>query len=263
MSIRHRRVAAIAGTAVLATVSVGLSAATFSQWSTPVSAENPAAFPGTGDVNKPDKTDGCPILDPYTNDLFIARESDQVDLDIWRAPWSGKSWGDPVTLGAPVNTADDEFCPSPARGNRLFFVRRPKGTPDGDIWFARAKNDGFDSPQRLPTPINSTGQEWSPSYYEEPDGAPVLYFSSTRDGTHDICFRQPATVTPLSSAVSKGLVEVRLIQRGFRAGAASAWAGKATLGRRAIYIACPPSINHSCLAGSQHGSADFRSRRVV
>ena len=64
MSIGHRRTAAIVGTAVLATVSAGLSAATFSQWSAPVSAENPAAFPGTGDVNKPNKTDGCPILDP-------------------------------------------------------------------------------------------------------------------------------------------------------------------------------------------------------
>ena len=203
MSIRHRRAAAIAGTAVLATVSVGLSAATFSQWSTPVSAENPAAFPGTGDVNKPDKTDGCPILDPYTNDLFIARESDQGDLDIWRAPWNGKSWGDPVNLGAPVNTADEEFCPSPSRGNRLFFVRAPKRSAPsdplvGDIYLARVNGGSYGAPQRLPDTVNSPAQEWSPSYYEEPDGTPVLYFSSTRpgSGSQDIWFSRnwgPAT----------------------------------------------------------------------
>jgi hypothetical protein len=185
MTKRNRRIAAIVAGAAAVAISAGLSAASYTPWSSPVRAEQ---LPGSASDVNTDLGDGCPIMDPYTNDLFIARESAAGDLDIWRAPWTGSGWGSPVNVGAPVNTPDNEYCPDPARGNQLFFVRAPKGTMNGDIYLARATRTGFGQPARLPDPINSAGQEWSPSYYEEADGTPVLFFSSTRSGNMDIYF---------------------------------------------------------------------------
>ncbi|MDP9423317.1 MAG: hypothetical protein M3Q19_10905 [Pseudomonadota bacterium] len=112
------------------------------------------------------------------------RPGGQGGLDIWIAPKSGDGWGTPVNAGPSVNTAADEFCPTPARGNRFFFVRRSTAT-NTDIYVVKKLPGGFGSPTRLPTgdnAINSPWEEWSPSWFETSDGREVLYFSSTRNG---------------------------------------------------------------------------------
>ena len=89
-----------------------------------------------------------------------------------------------VNAGPTINTAADEFCPSPARGNRFFFVRRLSPT-NTDIFVSKHLPGGFEAPQPLPRgddAINSPWEEWSPSYFETEDGRQVLYFSSTRNG---------------------------------------------------------------------------------
>jgi Tol biopolymer transport system component len=147
--------------------------------------------------------DGCPILDPYTNDLYMAsnRPGGQGGLDIWIAPWTGDGWGTPVNAGPTINTAADEFCPDPVRGNRLFFVRRlsPSNT---DIYVSKhLPNKGFQAPERLPTgdnAINSSAEEWSPSWFEV-GGHDYLYFSSTREGRQRIYYSVdfgPAQLAP-------------------------------------------------------------------
>ena len=47
-------------------------------------------------------------------------------LDIWVATRSSASasWGAPQNLGEPVNSAADDFCPTPVGKNGLFFVSR-------------------------------------------------------------------------------------------------------------------------------------------
>jgi hypothetical protein len=189
MPTRHFARAALPLAAVIPLVAaVAVSAASYTSWSGPVRAET---LPGSAsDVNTA-KSDGCPIVDPYTNDLFIARPNAAGDLDIWRAKWVGNGWASPAPLGPSINTAGNEFCPTPARGNRLFFVRTPDLTMNGDMFVARAvQSDAseltYGPAERLPDPINSSAQEWSPAYYEEDDGTPVLYFSSTRLGSQDI-----------------------------------------------------------------------------
>jgi Tol biopolymer transport system component len=174
-------VAVIAGAALAASTA---AAKTFGDWSAPVNAND---VPGSSnDVNLPISGDGCPILSPDGEYLYMAsnRPGGQGGLDIWRAPRSGEGWGTPENLGAPINTAADEFCPSPARGNRLFFVRRLSPT-NTDIYLTKSGPHGWTGPQRLATgdnAINSSWEEWSPSYFETEDGRGILYFSSTRDG---------------------------------------------------------------------------------
>jgi Tol biopolymer transport system component len=165
------------------TTAAGVAAKEFGPWGPPVSAE---ALPGSSSQVNTSANDGCPIISPDGNYLYMAsnRPGGQGGLDIWRAPRSGGGWGAPENLGPPVNTAADEFCPDPARGNRLFFVRRLSAT-NTDIFLTRTLPNGFTQPERLPTgddAINSPWEEWSPSYFETEDGRQVLYFSSTRNG---------------------------------------------------------------------------------
>ena len=172
--------------AVLPIVSL-VSAKSFSEWSAPVKAES---IPGTSpELNTP-FNDGCPIQSPNGQSLFIAsnRPGTLGGQDIWVADREGQDgpWGTPVNLGAPVNSEYNDFCPSPARGNRLFFVsERPGGCGGADIYVTRLGYDGWVEPQNLGCDVNSAADEASPSLFEDEDGHAILYFSSTRPGGFD------------------------------------------------------------------------------
>jgi len=162
-----------------------VAAKEFTSWGAPVSAETLAG--SSSDLNTA-SNDGCPILSPYDDALYIAsnRPGGQGGLDIWRAERSGDGWGAPVNLGPEINSAADDFCPSPARGNRLFFVSK-RTEANGDIYVAKLGPHGWESAQ-LGNNVNSSAQEWSPSYFETEGGSQVLYFSSTRNGNQDIFY---------------------------------------------------------------------------
>ncbi|HEY1145671.1 MAG TPA: hypothetical protein VGE84_04960 [Allosphingosinicella sp.] len=194
-----RRAWLLCGLAALAS-STGAQAKEYGEWSAPVSAESLPT--SSSDLNMP-SNDGCPILDPYTNNLYMAsnRPGGQGGLDIWIAPWTGNGWGTPVNAGPTINTAADEFCPDPVRGNRLFFVRRSSPT-NTDIYVSKhLPNKGFQAPERLPAgdnAINSPAEEWSPSWFEA-GGHEYLYFSSTREGRQRIYYSVdygPAQLAP-------------------------------------------------------------------
>jgi hypothetical protein len=128
-------------------------------------------------------------LSPYDDALYIAsnRPGGQGGLDIWRAPRSGDGWGAPVNLGPKVNTSADEFCPSPARGNRLFFVRRLSAS-NTDIYVIKSGPNGLGTAQSVGAGVNGSAEEWSPSWFETASGNEVLYFSSTREGRQRIYY---------------------------------------------------------------------------
>jgi hypothetical protein len=168
--------------AATALVGTGVAAKSFTDWSAPVNAESLA---GSSSSLNTASNDGCPILNPYDDSLYMAsnRPGGQGGLDIWIAPRSGDGWGTPVNAGPAVNTATDEFCPTPARGNRFFFVRR-LGPTNTDIFVVKHGPNGFGTPEQLDTgadAINSPWEEWSPSWFEA-GGRQFLYFASTRRG---------------------------------------------------------------------------------
>ena len=169
------------GFGVAAITATGAAAiGVYSAWSTPVSAQQ-GSHP---DFNTA-FNDGCPILAPDGLSLFMAsnRPGGLGGQDIWvsyrRTTRDG--WGPPVNLGAPVNSAFDDFCPTPGREGRLFFVTK-RDEPNGDIYVTRQTNGVWAQPVNLGPNINSAAQEWSPSYYLDDQGRDVLYFGSTRPG---------------------------------------------------------------------------------
>ena len=203
----------------IALAATGTAAAKeYGDWSAPESAES---LTGSNSEVNTDSGDGCPILDPYSNDLYMAsnRPGGKGGQDIWIAHWNGNGWGAPVNAGPAINTSADEFCPSPARGNRFFFVRGTiAGGGNTDIYVSKhLPNGGFQAAQRLPTgtnAINSPAQEWSPSWFETADGRQILYFSSTREMRQRIYYSVdfgPAQLAPggVNSSASDARPNVR------------------------------------------------------
>jgi hypothetical protein len=96
-------------------------------------------------------------------------------------------WGAPQNLGEPVNSAADDFCPTPVGKTGLFFVSRealPGACGQGDIYFThRTGAAGWAEPERLlcaPAGPNSALDEQGPSWVDisgKLRGAKQLYFS--------------------------------------------------------------------------------------
>ena len=110
-------------------------------------------------------------------------------LDIWMATRASTSapWGAPQNLGEQVNSAADDFCPTPVGKNGLFFVSRealPGACGQGDIYFTHRDAAGaFVEPERLlcaPAGPNSELDEQGPSWVDVSGklrGPKHLYFS--------------------------------------------------------------------------------------
>jgi hypothetical protein len=135
--------------------------------------------------------DGCPIQSPDGLSLYLAsnRPGGRGGLDIWVATRASTSapWGAPANLGEPVNSAADDFCPTPVGTKGLFFVSRealPGACGQGDIYFTHRLGGGsWAEPSRLlcaPMGPNSQLDEQGPSWIDMSGklrGKKALYFS--------------------------------------------------------------------------------------
>jgi Tol biopolymer transport system component len=115
-----------------------------------------------------------------------------------------------VNLPPPVNSAVDDFCPTPLVNGELLFVSRRSGgcgENSADIYRTRLDaNEGWIQPVHLGCEVNSPGDEFAPSYVTA--GGGMLFFSSNREGMHKIyasarqpggSFGAPADVTELNA----------------------------------------------------------------
>ncbi|HYZ49193.1 MAG TPA: hypothetical protein VE567_09905 [Sphingomonas sp.] len=130
-----------------------------------------------------DQFESHPAFDPWTGDLWFVRSTPKFRG--WRIKLSHcgpEGWTEPVD--APIAgdgvEADPWFSPD---GRTLWFIstRSTDGVhrSDLDIWRATRGKDGrWNKPERLPEPVNSSGQEWFPRL--DRDG--WLYFGSDRPG---------------------------------------------------------------------------------
>jgi hypothetical protein len=137
---------------------------------------------------------GCPIESKDGLSLYMA--SDRAGglgmLDIWVADRldTDEPFGEAYNLGAPVNSAAADFCPTPLSGFYLMFVSARGGDDacgGGDIFIARRNPaEGWGEPVRLGCAEdgegpNTSGAEFSPSLVEI-EGQVYLYYSSDGGG---------------------------------------------------------------------------------
>ena len=176
----------------VATVVVGVMAATATAHLSAFGASQKldATAGNHADLNTP-SLDGCPIQSPDGLSLYLAsnRPGGRGGLDIWVATRASTSapWGAPTNLGEPVNSAADDFCPTPVGKKGLFFVSRealPGACGQGDIYYTHRTGAGaWREPERLlcaPAGPNSELDEQGPSWVDVTGklrGQKQLYFS--------------------------------------------------------------------------------------
>jgi hypothetical protein len=173
--------ALVAAAIVAGITAAAASAMQFSPWGTAQKIDEIAG--NHPDLNTP-SLDGCPIQSPDGLSLYMAsnRAGGKGGLDIWVSTRKRRSqpWGAPQNLPEPVNSASDDFCPTPLRAGGLLFVSRRvvDGVTCGmgDIYFTRNKRThGWSEPEHFacaPAGPNSVLDEQGPSYVQG-----RLYFS--------------------------------------------------------------------------------------
>ncbi|MET0230954.1 MAG: hypothetical protein ABW186_08505 [Rhodanobacteraceae bacterium] len=164
----------------------------------------PWSDPQRVDAIDTEAAEGCPIEAPDGLSLYFASNRAAVDAlgkqDIWRAfrATVQSPWGAAENLGAPVNTPEFDYCPTPLAGGGLLFVSSqqtaddcypgdtppppPTGGPSaGDIFSSREDPANvWSAPANLgcyPNGPNTAGAEFSPSRVQTAEGT-FLFFSS-------------------------------------------------------------------------------------
>lgn len=172
-------------TALLAVVAASASAHGLGAWS---SAQKIDEIAGNHpDVNTA-SLDGCPSISPDGRSLYLAsnRPGGHGGLDIWVARRTSRHrpFSAPENLPAPINSDADDFCPTPARGDRLFFVSRrvtAQSCGAGDMYLVRDHpKRGWGLPRHFdcaPAGPNSALDEQGPSYLGDDDDGALLFFS--------------------------------------------------------------------------------------
>jgi hypothetical protein len=179
-------VAILVAIAALALVALG-TAASFGPWAAAQKLDTVGQ--NSSELNTP-VVDGCPMQSPDGLRLYLAsnRPGGKGGLDIWMATRAstGAPWGTPQNLGEPVNSAADDFCPTPVGKKGLFFVSREAlagACGQGDIYYTHQAASGWVEPERLlcaPAGPNSPLDEQGPSWVSASDtlrGKKLLYFS--------------------------------------------------------------------------------------
>jgi hypothetical protein len=163
-----------------------LAAPSFSSWGLAASLES---VPGTNSELNTGYLEGCPILSRDGLKLYLAstRPGGLGGIDIWVAERTSADgpFGAPVNLGTPINSPENDFCPSPLReGHGFMFVsNRPGGCGGSDIYLTRYNPEtGWQAPVNLGCEVNSAADEAGPVLVFAEPGPPTLYFSRAQPG---------------------------------------------------------------------------------
>lgn len=101
------------------------------------------------------------------------------DYDVWMTEKINGKWSEPTNAGPQVNTAGNEFYPSPASNGNLYFTAEyEKGVGKEDIFVSRWINGAFIESVALDTAVNS-GQ-WEYNAFVSPDEQFILFTSYGR-----------------------------------------------------------------------------------
>jgi Tol biopolymer transport system component len=99
--------------------------------------------------------------------------------DIWRARFVNGTFSPPENLGAPVNSKGDEIEPFVAADEQLLIIAaRNRGDAVGayDLYVAKRRGTGWDTPRHPGPPLNSSGWDFAPRL--SPDGRTFVFTSN-------------------------------------------------------------------------------------
>jgi Tol biopolymer transport system component len=127
-------------------------------------------------------TDADPFITPDGTALYYlskrpveAGGTPRDDYDMWKVERTEDGWGEPIHLGAAVNTDGNEYFPTvDAEGTLYFTAMRDDSEGAGDVYRARPDgNGGYEAPENLGSAINSRYHDTTP--YISPDGQLLIF----------------------------------------------------------------------------------------
>src|SRR2546428_12967308 len=120
-------------------------------------------------------------LPPLALLLACVTESQGPTYRIQARSFANSEWSAPVNVGAPINTAANEFNPalSPDELSLYFASNRPSGFGGNDLWVSRraSPDSPWETPANLGSVLNSSANESSPNL--SIDGH-LLFFNDDR-----------------------------------------------------------------------------------
>jgi len=102
--------------------------------------------------------------------------TESKDYDIWFVERTDvhSAWSQPINIGAPINTKENEFYPSITKTNNLYFTSDGANSKGKDDIFVSKWVDGkYQSPISLSDSINSAGYEFNA--FISPNESYLLY----------------------------------------------------------------------------------------
>lgn len=129
--------------------------------------------------------DGSPCFSADGNRIYFhsrrpISETDgrKEDSDIWYVERTGGGWGDPISVGSPVNTDKNEYGASIAPSGNLYFMAEgyEDGHGQGDIYISELVNGDYTTPRNLSSNINSEFHEMTPCI--SPDESYILFLTT-------------------------------------------------------------------------------------
>jgi len=136
--------------------------------------------------NNPDYNVGQPSVSSDGKFLFFASDmpGGQGGSDIYYCEKINGSWSAPVNLGSKVNSPGTDNYPCIHASGRLYFAsNRPGGRGGLDVYSSDFIDGSWDTPVRLPEPINSSSDDFA--FISQPD-LQKGYFASNRRRNDDI-----------------------------------------------------------------------------
>ncbi len=124
-----------------------------------------------------------PALSADGNVLYFAsnRPGGVGGMDIYLVKKNGNTWGEPMNLGADINTEKNDVFPFVHADGTLFYASDGKSGMGGlDVFFSKPNKDGtFMLPKNIGKPYNSAGDDFGLIVDLEGKNG---YFSSNRSG---------------------------------------------------------------------------------
>lgn len=142
-------------------------------------------------INEPGRNNSAIALSNDGQTLFLYRDDDSGNGDIYLSTLKGKDWTRAVKLPSTINsTAHESSASLSPDGNTLYFVSdRKGGQGKRDIWYSKKDgNNQWEQAINLGPMINTKEDE--EGVFIHPDGK-TLYFSSKGHeslGGYDICY---------------------------------------------------------------------------
>jgi hypothetical protein len=143
-----------------------------------------------------------------SNRPLTATDRESKDYDIWYVSRETLSspWGEPINMGAPVNSEKNEFYPSLAENGNLYFtsdLMSSKGKDD--IFLCEWQGDHYKEPVSLNESINTQGYEFNA--YISPDESFLIFTGYNRQdgyGSGDMYISYREEGQPWQKAVNMG-----------------------------------------------------------